>query len=784
METSPQTPDNRPEARPMSTMTWLYVLGFVGCSILVFLLPAPYSLYLLVILVLGSLVLGIYRLNRPVGLRKSALVEPASSLAVAAAPLKPKAAARWSRLSVYRSGIAVVFALLGFALMIAATFDLRPANEQQFMSDGAYKMIAGALAIAVAVRVSRRLPALVEPTGVRLDRLHRFWWLFAGVGALFMATLAEINGQVLQMPALREVSTQVQFGLLVSGVLLLGYGFGGAPSLNPLRLNIRWSTLIPLGAVLALALCLRLWNNDVTLRYLMDEMHYSDAVLGLEGRPFQTILTPMSGQAADPWIYPFVVTGAVDVLGHTWAGFRFISAIIGTLTVLATYFLAEAMFDRKTALLGAVILATLPPHIHFSRVTQSLITDPLFGTLAFMFIARALRSNRRIEWSMAGVTLGLTQYFYEGGRLLFPPLMLGFVIFLALNGKMRGKWRGLLMLLITFVIVAVPIYYTLIGVGKPLFGRYDESGVGTSYWQQVFASGVNFETLQSAAGHVLSAFMMFGAHADMSVMYGGGQALVLDYLVPFFLFGAFYLLWRYPASVILIPMWIVATGLGNGVMRDTLASTRYYVVLPAVALALAAGVRYLLAFVLPEPRLAADGVTPRASRLRWSIPVVAVGAIAAAQVGYYFGPHLEYVNVQVRDQKGYRDGIDAVNRAIDLPGNTQIYLVGMPPHDQNVPRNWLGFLSHEGDPMRYFPLLAVTPDTISPKYLNALPFGVNYAFYVDPTLDGVIQLLHRHFPGISPAMYSPWNIPAHKEYVLYFVPSETIPPRFPVKAGG
>lgn len=798
METSPQfsedQPQVSPEVRPTpAAMLWLYVFGFIACSVLVFLLPAPYSMYLLGILVVGSVGWGIYRLKRPftaAPVKRVAIPIPASVPSVpsdalparlARVPMVRRLARPLARLGALRSLISAAFALLGFGLMIAATVDLRPLNQQMFMSDGTLKLIAGALAIGVAVRVARRLPALVEPTVEPMDRLRRFWWLFAGLGALFLAVLAETNGQVLDMPALLEVPTQVQFGLLVSGVLLLGYGLGGAPSLNPLRLRFKWSTVLPLVAVIALALFLRLWNNDTTLRYLMDELHYSDAVLGLEGRPFQPILTPMSGQAADPWIYPFLVTGSVDVFGHNWAGFRFVSAIIGTLTVVATYFLAEALFDRKTALLGAVILATLPPHVHFSRVTQSLITDPMFGTIAFMFIARALRSNHRIEWAMAGVALGLTQYFYEGGRLLFPPLMLGFVIFLALNGKLRGKGRGLLTMVIAFVVVALPIYYTLVGVGKPLFGRYNESGVGTSYWQELFANGITLDSLRSAAEHLLSAFMMFGAHEDMSVFYGGQQALVLDYLLPFFLFGAFYLLWRYPAVVVLIPLWIVATGLGNGVMRDTLASTRYYVVLPAVALAMTVGVRYLLPFFWHEPQPNEAGVVRREAWARLAIPVVAVGGIAAAQVGYYFGPHLKYHNVQVRDAKGYRDGIDAANRTMLLPGNTQPYLIGKPEHDQNVPRDWIGFQSRDGDPIRYFPLLSVAPDTITPKYLFDLPRGVNYAFFVEPTDEDVIQVLYRYFPGISPAMYSPWDIPVHKEYVLFYVPSETIPSRPPPK---
>lgn len=793
MDSSTPTPDTQPEASPSVAALWLYIFGFVVCSVVVFLLPAPYSLYLLVVLVAASMGYGVYRLIRPARPPRprppaAPSVSEASSAAVTAVPAVPQAPARpipafLSRLGALRSGIAAVFALAGFALMVAAAFDYRPLNDQAYLADGSLKMIAGGLMIGVAVRVSRRLPALNEPVDAPLDRLRRFWWVFAGLGGLFLLTLAEINGQMLHLPALQEVPTPVQFGLLVGGVLLLGYGFGGAPSLNPLRLKIVWSTVIPLGAILALALFLRVWQNDTSLTYLLDELHYSDAVMALEGRPYQPILTPMSGQAADPWVYPFLVTNTVAVLGHTFAGFRFTSAIIGVLTVLATYGLGAAMFDRKTALLGALILATLPPHVHFSRVTQSLITDPLFGTLAIMFVARALRKNRRIEWALAGVALGMTQYFYEGGRLLFPPLMLAFIVFLALNGKMRGKWRGGLTMLVIFIIVAIPVYYSLIGNGKPMFGRYDESGVGASYWQEMLADGINIDTIRQMLTHLFSSFMMFGAHPDMSVFYGGEQALVLDYVLPFFLFGAFYLLWRYPASVVIVPIWIVATGLGNGVMRDTLASTRYYVVLPAVALAITSGVRYLFPFVWRDAQPSGERAAKRGMVVRWAIPTVAIGAIAAAQVGYYFGPHLAYFNVQVREAKGYRDGIDAVNRAIALPGNTQIFLVGRPAHDQNVPRNWLGFLSQDGDPMRYFPLLSVTPDTISAKYLNDLPRGVNYAFYVDPTLNDLILLLQRTFPGISQAMYSSFNVPADKEYVLFFVPSETISRSSPLKPG-
>ena len=688
-----------------------------------------------------------------------------------------------------RNTVGAVFALIGFALMIAAALDFRPANAQTLVDSAALKMILGGLAIGAAIRLSNRLPALGKPLSVPLDRLRRFCWLCAGVGIVLLVLVAEINGNFLHIAVLQRVPSLLQYLMLLSGVLLLGYGFGGMPSLDPRRLKIEWRTALLLGAILVLALFLRLWNGEAAQRYLVDELHFSDGIVMLEGRPNQPILRPMSGESPYTWIFPYWQSAAVIFLGHDFVGFRFIPAILGVLTVLATFGLAQEIFDRKTALLAALILATFPPHVHFSRTAIIQIADPLFGTMALMFVARALRRNRRIEWAIAGVSLGMTQYFYEGARLLFPPLVIAFVLLVAVRGGMRGKWRGFLTTLVVAILIGAPVYYTLIGAHSSLSGRYDDSGLGTSYWHQLAADGVSPADLLHFAQHLLLPFQIFVTHPEAASYYGGSQALVLEYLVPFFLFGCFYLAWRYPAPAFLIPLWIVATGLGNGLLREVLVASRYEEVLPALALALTAGVRYGLSFLLPDMPVVNTGRLSRAlpvvkvGRLRKAIPVVAAGVIAVAQVDYYFRFHLPAYVYQVRAEKPYRDGIDAVGRAATLPGNTQIYLVGKPVNDQNVPRNWLSFLSRDGDPSRYFPLLSVAPDTISPKFLLDLPRGVNYAFFVAPDATSAIAQIERYFPGVTPPHYSPWDIPASKEYLLFYVPSETIPKRPPPKEG-
>ncbi len=789
MATTPQPTENEPQTPPPDHRSainalWLYLIGFSLFVGVLFLLPPPYSTLALVVLIATSILWGVLRLRAVNVAPDRALPEDQPVLSGGAAAVHPPSIARPQpiHLPVVAHGnlIAAVFALISFGLMIAAALDLRPRNEQAYLPDGGLKLILGGIAIGAAVFLSNRLPPLSEPIFRALDRAERRWWVYGGVGALCMALLAEINGRVLQFAPLMAVSTHIQFSLMLAGCLLIGYGFGGAP---PIRAGLRamWrkidqerGTVIVLAGILALAAFLRLWNQESSLRYLIDELHWSDGILSIESSPTLRLITPMSGQSPYSWVFPYWQSGAVALLGHTWTGFRFVSAITGTLTVFAVYGLARALFDRKMALLGALVMATFPPHLMFSRVAMNLIADPLFGTLALMFVARALKNNRRIEWALAGVSLGMTQYFYEGGRLLFPPLVIGFVILLGLRGQMRGKWRGFLIVLVAAFLIGAPFYYSLIGNGKPLFGRFNDSGYGSSHWSELAADGITVQDVLDQVGHTLTAFMMFGAHWDLSVYYGGQQALVNDLLLPFFFIGCFYLVWRYPSPAVLIPLWIVATGVGNGLLRDTLVSARYYVVVPALALALAAGVRFLLPFwwFEPDPNAATK---PREPRLRWAIPVVIVAIIAVYQTWYFFGPHLDYFNVQVRDSKGYRDGIDVAERALDLPGNTQIYIIGKPDSDQNVPRDWLNFLDRDGDPARFFPLLSVTTDTISPKYLLDLPHGVNYAFYVAANEENTMRLILNTFPNVSPAQFaSDPYIPADKEYVLFFVPSELV----------
>ncbi len=684
-----------------------------------------------------------------------------------------------------RNLLASVLGLTAFALMIAATLDFHFENRLAYLDHGTLKMIVGALLLGAAVKLSTLQPALPALTTEPLSKANRFWWIPALLGVVLLGATAEINMRRFGIPFLQSVNVNVQIALFIAALALWGWGMGGMP----LPRLPRWSrrAVLPLLAILIFAFLVRAFGLNDTIRSIIDELHFTDGVQRIFWVPDLPMLTSMSGQAPFTWLYAYTEYLAIPFTGWTFAGVRAPSVVWGLLVIVLTYGLARALLDdRKTALLCALMLAGFAPFIHYSRAALLHIADPAAGMMALLFAARALRYNRRIDWALAGIGLGLTQYFYEGGRLLFFPLMIAwlFGLFILQRGKMRPFVRGIIVMFITSALVTGLYYAIILNNNEALSERMNDSGLSPEYWDNLFNDGFDWEDFHTLSIQFTRPFASWVAHRDLSAYYGGSQALIVDYLIPFFLFGAFYLFWRMPSPIFLIPLWLVATGLGNGLLRDNMVSVRYVLVMPAMAIAIVAGIRYLIPFIWPRRAEAfPEDERPPERRLRYALPVVLVGFFAVAQVDYYYGPHLAEFNVQIRDFKPYRDGVDVALRAVEFPSNTQSIIVGRPVHDTGVPRALLGYFRHDADIIEtHPPLLSFRPDQINPRYLMSLQPGLNYAFFVEADDQDTMRLLMRYLPGISAPQFSlTAAMPAHREYVLLYYPATDTPPRAPLK---
>lgn len=146
-------------------------------------------------------------------------------------------------------------------------------------------------------------------------------------------------------------------------------------------------------------------------------------------------------------------------VGITKATLHLTSALFGTLTIIAVYFLAQEAFGRPAGLLAALLLAVNRWHIVLSRTGFRAATMPLFTALALHALIRALHTRRPLDFGWVGVAVGMGIYSYRS--FLFVPIAiaLGLLLHLSTLGvrQLRPMVPGLTAMALIAAAVAAPL---------------------------------------------------------------------------------------------------------------------------------------------------------------------------------------------------------------------------------------------------------------------------------------------------------------------------------------
>jgi 4-amino-4-deoxy-L-arabinose transferase-like glycosyltransferase len=651
-----------------------------------------------------------------------------------------------SHLSYARRALAILFTFLAIGLMISSAYLFRPTpTPRELIPQAVLAFALGVMALGIAVLLARNTPDTLRPTSTAMNgRTH---WLLLITGIAALALVAEISGSRFALPWLAGVSFNIQFALLLVGILLVGWGLGGG-----LRrwAAVEWRNVVAMTAIMLLGLGVRLWGIDTTLRFMMDETVFTDAMLELPGNPD---LMNGGGKSTFTQVYPYWNAGTVALLGNNLVGLRLASILIGVMTIPAIYGLARALFDNRLALAAALIAATFPPNVHFSRISWGHMGDQLFGVMALMFAARALAHNRRLDWAFAGVSLGLTQFFYEVGRLLFPPLFILWGVWLAICWNLRAQRRGLVIAGVAAVLVAAPIYYSVAVRGMPFTPRLNESGRDFNMLLRVFDRDAPEHERHQLVAQWMNPFLVYTHTPDALAEYYGGQyGFVPPAVIPLFLLGVAWLLLRlrYPAFVLLLALALVSAA--NVLANDSAIAARYVAMLGVIPIIIALGLRTVLRL------LSIDRVK--------SLWLVSAVLIAAFQVYFYFGVHLPYYNEQRRRTIPERDLFDAILLTPTLPRNTEMYILdGFQFIDYGRASRLRDYVSGTPATPPMYPLQAPPLASFDPALL---PRDRNYAFFVAPGDEVTQRKIQEAFPDVQPPRYSPYAIPAWDEYILLY----------------
>ncbi len=654
-----------------------------------------------------------------------------------------------------------ILAVCGVYLLVLSGQQFEPSINWDTIPQATVLLIVGGITLGGAMMLARHsgifpdLP-VTQQTWVSSVPLTRTHWLLAGGGVICLALLAEYNGQLLHTGLI--LSIHLQFGLWVAGIGLIVAGLGGLRLQMPRFSRAGARELAPLLLILLLALSLRLWNLENSVRFLVDELDFTDAILTLETETERPLLKPFNKFGGFSMLYSYVQAHMVNIFGHNFTGLRIANILIGTLHVAALYALARQLFDRTTAIMAAFLLATFPAHVHFSRLGLTELPATLCGTAGLAFLTRAIIKDQRHDYVIAGALLGMTHYFHEGGRLLYTPLAFVWLIGLWWMCRFRFSLRGVGWMALTLVLVALPNYYALYGQGFPLTNRLATTSIAlnAAYIDEIRASGESMLLLRE---QLLAPMLMFVHGTDRSLFYLGNTALVIPLIVPLFLAGLCTMVWRWrQPGMLLLLIWLAATVAGNSLLVISTIVPRYIIVFAGIALIMAAGLRYISRLILPQQILS--------QRVYHAVIIGFTVTLAAAQIYYYFGEHIPTFNEQSRKIWATTDAQDAASRSVDFPDGTAIHIISSVSLAPNYAAGLLTYLT----PDKNLSLDFLTPEEVTADYLAALDVSIDQAFYIESKDTATLERIREYF-YVLPEQYSPYPyITQQAQFLLYYAP--------------
>jgi len=586
------------------------------------------------------------------------------------------------------------------------------------------------------------------------------------IGIVMLAALTEATLDLFSIPFLQTATLYGQAALLLGGAAAVAWGVSGwRPQVRAWRrprLALTPLEAIALVGIIVLAIGLRLHDSERALPVLIDEFNFLSALGRASDDRLLRLLQPMSAWAPYTWLYTVVQVVYADLFGHTLTAVRGASLLLGVAQVVVLYPLTRTLFNRRLALLAILALACFAPHLHYSRTAYSPHPgDTLFGMLTLLFAARALGGRRPLDWALAGACLGLTQYWYEAGRLFFPALIGGWLLLrVVLRTDSIGViGGGAVRLLGAALLVSAPIYVVLTARDHTLTYRFDSENILAEFWGARLSDGLDADDWNAIGQRLALPFLFYAVQPETPGVpyYQGDEPLILRAFVPLLLIGVVMLAVRPRAPGGVVLLWIVGVALANGLLiRNPMVSTRYGLVAPALALTIAlgaVGVGQCVRWLMRRPT----------QRVASGVALAVIGVFAVVNVGYYFEPLLADLRAEARAFVRQRDLFDVGLRGARLPDGVQVVVLDYTVPDLPDVDELLSFLTYRAHR---------TPWSMIPFDLHVRDFPADraYAFFVNATDRDSLLHLYDRFPGAKPLAYSTTEMPPDESYVLVYVP--------------
>jgi len=217
--------------------------------------------------------------------------------------------------------------------------------------------------------------------------------------------------------------------------------------------NIRFFLFVPkkrliylLGLVILIGFSLRIFKLGT------HDLWYDEVICVWVGENLNHIYT-----GRHPPLFVILLQAWTTYFGKSEFALRFLSVIFSVLSIYAIYKLGNLLFDKKTGLVGAVILSISPIHIWYSQEVKGYTLLPFLIITAVYFYIKAFREDK-VAFFWAGFILISTLSIYTNYIAFFILPAGSLLLFLKRYRFLVKKWFIACSFILIFFLPWLPIF--------------------------------------------------------------------------------------------------------------------------------------------------------------------------------------------------------------------------------------------------------------------------------------------------------------------------------------
>ncbi len=373
-------------------------------------------------------------------------------------------------------------------------------------------------------------------------------------------------------------------------------------------------------AIICIALVLRFWqlgNIPASLNWDEVAWGYNAYSLGIDSRDEFGVFLPYkyieSFGDFKPPVYAYLAVISVKLFGLNEFATRFPAALLGTLTVILTYFLVKEIFPKsnkkeKIALFASLFLAISPWHIMLSRAAFEANVSSFFIILGIFSFLRAIN---RSMWFLvlSAFSFAISFYTFNTARVFVPM----FAIFLGVmfRKELLRNQKQTICATILGLILIVPIVPFLLSPQAKL--RFEEVNIfsnpeiirtsnqmvendNNALWSRVIHNRRVLYAVEFTKHYFdnLSPSFLF-IKGDENPKFSSqdiGEMFLWD--IPFLVIGSFILFRKKEGYYFILPIWLLLGIIPAATARETPHALRIETVLPTLQIIAAIGFVFFL----------------------------------------------------------------------------------------------------------------------------------------------------------------------------------------------